>query len=267
MKLNAGLSIVLLFTALLTPAALLAQFQKITNLSHPEVVHAAVDRPGELYLIFRDSSITRYDTDGKVAQQGNMPFMPEIFDPHDGARLFAFDRHSGHYLYFTPSFTFAQSPTPPDSAFAIDPVFACSAGDRDMIILDAADRSIKKVDLKGHRVLFESIVSDSVADFSSLKLIREYQNFVFMLDPEKGILIFNMLGRLLRTIPGNDISYFNFLGEELYYPDGKSLRFFNLFTTESRVMELPYQARFALLTDERLYLVNPRKTEVFSLKP
>ncbi len=267
MQVNIRLSILLMIAALIAPVLANAQFEKITTLSHPEVLLAAVDRPGDLYIISRDSAITRYDLNGKLQQRGTMPFSPEIFDPHDGSRLFAFDIDTQHYLYFTPSFTFQERPTRPDSVFAIDPVFACASGDRDLIILDSTDRSLKKIDLKRQRLLFESILPDSTVNFSTLKSIREYQNFIFMLDSEKGILIFNMLGRLLKTIPAEGIAYFNFIGEELYYPQGESLRFFNLFSAETRAIELPHRARFALLTDERLYLVNETTTDVFSLKP
>lgn len=257
----------LLIAAVFVPTKATAQFEKIATLSHSSVHLAAVDRPGDLYVISHDSVISRYDLNGKLQQKGSMPLLPEIFDPHDGARLFAFDIQTRRYVYFTPSFTFQDPPSRPDSVFAIDPVFVCASGDRDLIILDSADRSLKKIDLKAQRLLFESVLPDSTIDFLTLKSIREYQNFIFMLDAEKGILIFNMLGRLLKTIPAKGIAYFSFLGEELYYPENNSLRFFNLFSTESRTVNLPYAARFALLTDERLYLVGDAKTDIFSVKP
>jgi hypothetical protein len=253
--------------ALIAPATLNAQFEKISSITHPAVAIAAVDRPGELYLVSRDSAILRYDINGKLQQKGSMPFLPEIFDPHDGARLFAFDFNTKQYLFFTPSFSFQTAPTRPDSAFAIDPAFACASGDRDLVIFDSADGSLKKIDLKQQRMLFESVLPDTAVNFKAITAIREYQNFIFVLDAEKGIRIFNMMGRLLKVIPGANIPYFNFLGEELYYPQGESLHFFNLFTTGSRIIALPHPARFALLTDERLYLVSDTSTGIFSFQP
>ena len=50
--------------------------------------------------------------------------------------------------------------------------------------------------------------------------MREYQGFLFLLHQEKGILIFNKMGKWIKTIERPQLKYFNFLGEELYYPEG-----------------------------------------------
>lgn len=256
-----------LLAALFSSVAANAQFTKIKSITHTGAILAGVDRPGELYLIAPDSTITRFDIDGKVQQTGSLPFLPEVFDPRDGSRLFAFDANTKQYIHFTPFFSFQNSPSRPDSAFALEPAFICSSGDHDMVILDAADRSLKKINLRSERLMFESIIPDSALDFNAIQTVREYQNFIFVLDREKGIRIFNMMGRPLRTIVGHDIAYFSFLGEELYYAQGASLKFFNLFTAETRTLELPHSARFALLTDERLFLVDEKSVDIFSLNP
>jgi len=244
------------------------QFEKLITFSVEKPVHyAAVDRPGELYLIFTDSTISRYDASGSLMASGQLPFKPDVFDPRDGSRLYAFNRKHAQYIFFAPFFSLQNPPLTLDSAFVIEPFLACSSGDRDMVIIDEADWSLKKVNLRNNRVLFESMLSDSSASLSKVNFIREYQNLLFMLQPDRGIMIFNMLGHHLRTIEAVGARHFNFLGEEVYYPRGKQLVLFDLFTAESRVIDLPYTADFALLTDERLYLVKDQKIDVFLVKP
>ena len=50
MQVNIRLSILLMIAALIAPVLANAQFEKITTLSHPEVLLAAVDRPGDLHF-------------------------------------------------------------------------------------------------------------------------------------------------------------------------------------------------------------------------
>ncbi len=244
------------------------RFEKLTNFTAEKPIHyAAIDRPGELYLIFGDSTISRYGTSGALMASGQLPFKPDVFDPRDGSRLYAFNRKQAQYIFFAPFFSLQNPPLTLDSAFVIEPFLACSSGDRDIVIIDEADWSLKKVNLRSNRLLFESMLSDSSASLSKVSFIREYQNLLFMLQPDRGIMIFNMLGHHLRTIDVVGARHFNFLGEEVYYPRGNRLILFDLFTAESRAIDLPYFADFALLTDERLYLVKGQNVDVFLVKP
>ncbi len=259
------LPVILILVMVAFPA--LAQFEKLTSFTiEKPVYYAAVDRPGELYLIFDDNSIARYGTSGSLMASGQLPFKPDVFDPRDGSRLFAFNRKHAQYIFFAPFFSLQNPPVTIDSAFVIDPFLACSSGDRDLLVIDEADWSLKKVNLRTNRLLFESMISDSSAAVPKVSFVREYQNLVFMLQPGKAIMIFNMLGHHLRTIDAAEARYFSFLGEEVYHLRGNRLSLFDLFTAESRVIDLPYAADFALLTDERLYLIKGKTVDVFSVK-
>ena len=96
---------------------------------------------------------------------------------------------------------------------------------------------------------------------------REYQNFVFLLDKKEGIKIYNGVGSLIKTIPQSGLSYFNFIGEELYYLKGNTIQLFDLFTAETREIKLPESAYFALITDERLFLVRHKAVDIYEYKP
>ncbi len=264
MRIRIGIILLLLATAF----SAFAQFEKLTSFTVGKPVYsAAVDRPGELYLVFDDNTIARHGTSGAVMASGQLPFKPDVFDPRDGSRLFAFNRKRAEYIFFAPFFSLQNPPVVLDSAFVIDPFLACSSGDRDLLIIDEADWSLKKVNLRANRLLFESMLSDSAASLSKVTFVREYQNLVFMLQPARGIMVFNMLGHHLRTIDAVGARYFNFLGEEVYHLRDRQLLLFDLFNAESRVIDLPYAADFALLTDERLYLIKGQSVDVFLVKP
>jgi hypothetical protein len=94
--------------------------------------------------------------------------------------------------------------------------------------------------------------------------MREYLNFLFVLD--NGIHVLNNLGKDIRKLEVNAAS-FNFLGEEIYYPSGNSLQLVDLYNTEQRTISLPHAAEFALLTDDRMILVQGKLIEFFEFVP
>jgi hypothetical protein len=251
----------------MTTSQSVAQFQKIKTVNlERTVTYAAVDRPGDLYLMSEDGTLEIYNDAGVRQKSGKLGFVPTTFDPRDGSRLFAADSRTNQFMFFSP-YDFDGEVQRVDSAFAISPVLTSSSGDHDLLTIDSADWSLKKVNLKTNRVLFETVLGEKISSLPELKSMREYQNFVFILDGSQGIYIFNMIGNLLKFLPAKGLIYLGFLGEELYYLQDEELVFFDLFTTETREVKIPYPADYAFLTDQRLYLIREKKLEVFSLKP
>jgi len=243
-------------------------FKKLKSVEVSDSVKfAAVDRPGELYLLTKRGHLQRFDRDGKLLSFYKNPPAPTLFDPRDGARLFAYFRQGQQYAYLNPSFETAST-FKIDSAFVIDPWLICASGDHNIWILDAADWSLKKIDVR-HGAVSTEVELASLAKESKENIIsmREYQGFLFLLDKKQGILIYSSLGNLIRAISIQGLQYFNFLGEELYYPTHDGLVFFNLFSTDTREIKMPAAAEFSLMTDERLFLIKGKTIEIFEVAP
>jgi hypothetical protein len=232
-----------------------------------EILFATIDRVGELYVITKKGQIQKFDVNGKLLSLYKNEPIPTLFEPRDGSRLFAYFRKERKIQYLNPSLEPSNSALI-DSAFVIDPWLACSSGDHNIWVLDAEDKSIKKISPRTSTVEVDVMIPDNLSrDFSNIKSIRDYQGFFFLLDEEKGIHIFNGMGRWIKTISVQALSYFNFLGEELYYPVGNGLTFVNLFSGEKREIPLKKPFTFALLSDERLFLVHTNSIDFFEFKP
>jgi hypothetical protein len=153
-----------------------------------------------------------------------------------------------------------------DPSFAVDPWLVCSSGDHNLWILDAADVSLKKANVHAGSLEVDNKIPDTlIQKAADITFMREYQNFLFLLHQTKGILIFNTMGRWIKTIECPQLQYFNFLGEELYYPEGNRLKFLNLFTAETRETSLNQPGDLVLLTDERMYTIEDTSVGFFSL--
>lgn len=242
------------------------QFTLQKSITTPSpVVSASVDRPGELYLLCRDGQILHTDQNGDIITQVTTP-LPDVFDPRDGARHFVFFRKNKTAGYISPALDMSQA-EPLEAAFAIQPEWVCASGDYNLIILDGADTTLKKIDVKKGLVLWEKPVASSLKKKLSILAMREYQNFIFIQDKTQGVLVFNALGKLIKTIPVKASSNFGFLGEEMYYRDGDRLLFFDLFKPEGRDMKLPCAQGQVLLTDQRIFCIQDNKVDYYTYAP
>lgn len=231
------------------------------------IVSAMIDRPGDLYIITKSGQLQKYDENGKMIVSLTWPQRPTLFDPRDGARLFAYFRDTQQYKYLNPSLDITRS-AGIDSAFAINPWLICPSGDTKLWVLDIADQSIKKIDPKESVVEVEVVIdSKFIPDASVITTMREYQGFLFLLHPAKGIYVFNGLGKYIKTIEAKNVNTFQFLGEELYYVKGKNIHLFNLFTADTRTIELTSINKFALLTDRRLFQLSDTSVIILDFTP
>ncbi len=240
-----------------------AQTRKIKTLEVSDTIrYAAVDRPGELYIVTTSGQLQKFDTDGKLVALHKDKPVPTLFDPRDGSWLFAFFRETRQYNFLNPSFEAVQAFSI-DSSFATEPWLACVSGDHNIWLFDAADWTLKKLNTTTGALSVEEAIETKSRQKSTYTFLREYQGFLFLLDVSEGILIFNSVGKHIRTIEVKNLSYFNFLGEELYYLQGDTLRFFDLFTTETREQKLATPGNFALITDERFFLIRKNIIEIY----
>lgn len=257
----------LLFFFLLINISSFAQKKIITINISDEILSASVDRVGELYVITKKAHIQKFDANGKLISFYRNGPAPSLFEPRDGSRLFAFFKTERKIQYLSPSFEI-QTSSLIDSAFVIDPWLVCSSGNHNIWVIDAADHTLKKIDPKTSAVPVDVKFPENFpSDLSVITSMREYQGFLFFLDKRKGIHIFNGMGRWIKTISIQDPMYFNFLGEELYYPEHNKLVFINLFSAERREMQVKQPFKIALLTDERLFLLQKTAIDFFEYKP
>ncbi len=242
--------------------------KKITTIQvSAEITHVTVDRAGELYIVMKSGEIQKFDINGKVLSTYSNRPVPTLFEPRDGSRLFAFFKNDRRIDYMSPSFE-TTTTYKIDSAFAIDPWLVCSSGDHHVWILDAADRTLKKIDPRSSSLLVDVELPATVLnDVSSIVTFREYQGFVFLLDKKKGIHIFNGMGKHIKTVSAPRLTYFNFLGEELYYPVNGKVAFLNLFSAETREILADESFKFILFTDERRFIIRGSTIDFFEYTP
>lgn len=243
-----------------------AQSKIVSIETEAEIVNAAVDRAGDFYIILKTGELQKFDKDGNKIGSFKNKEVPAIFDPTNALRLLLYNHHRQNYTWLSPDL--GEQPFQAlDPSVAIEPALLCPSGDLNLWVLDQSDMSLRRFNPKDLKILSEFSIRNEFPDKPSFSLMREYQNFLFLLDPATGIHIYNALGKPIKKIEVKGLATFNFLGEELYYlVDGK-IKFVDLFTAETRETTLDSPSKFVLLTDERMMRVYPGRVVIVDYQP
>lgn len=234
-----------------TPARKLKEFKT------PEVKYATVDRLGNYFFVLKNGCVNKYDaTSKRVAQLKGRQI--DLLEPWFHPSIFIFDRANKKTIRYGRHF---DNPVEIeiDASWAIEPYLATVRANNHIWILDKADFSLKHINpISGAMVSEFSIDTAQFARKPNFTQLREYQNLVFVLDENSGILIFSIIGNQIAHIKKAGIRNFNFVGEELYYPSGNTIIFFDLSTEATREVKVEGNNLFSLVTDERIILIDDK---------
>ncbi len=123
---------------------------------------------------------------------------------------------------------------------------------------DSSSLRLLRLSPQNGEVLFDWFLND-LDYYPEVIFLREFENFLFALDANKGILIFDFLGNLLMTIEQEAIQAIGFNKGECYFlsADGNQLNIISL-SDFSKVtsLRLPQNAKSVVYLGEKLYLLN-----------
>lgn len=258
--------LIVIISLIISSLPLLGQKKSIASVKLKKPVEQAfVDRAGDLYLQVSSGEFLKYDTNGLLIGTFNPDDSITVFEPRDGARSFTWSRSENWFSY---AYFGSVNKQKLGEEFAINPWLVISSGDTNLWILDSSDRSLKRINTTEHLVEVEVNLPDNLntpeSDFISM---REYQGFLFLLNQQTGIHVFNTMGKQVKAFPGKNIPYFNFLGEELYYPFEGKIQFYNLFDGTTRLEAKESNTRIELMTDSRIFKIFPDRLEIIAYHP
>jgi hypothetical protein len=225
--------------------------KKVKEIKVGKIESVAIDRLGDFFLVFKNGEIKKYDANGKVLASLKKDKIATLLEPWYHPKIFVYDQQGQQIAIYDRNF---QSPDirQLDPSIAIKPLLACPTNDNKLLVLDGADFSIKKVNPLNNEVTSEFYV-DSAKSKRNFTYMREYQNLIFLLDKNSGIVIYNNIGKKVNELK-TDANNFGFFGYQLYFLKEDKIVFFDLYT-EKIVLENISRGKFVLVSDERILLV------------
>lgn len=136
--------------------------------------------------------------------------------------------------------------------------------DNKIWIYDKLNFRLKKID-ENSEIILESENLSSLGFEINADYILHKNNWVYVNDPQQGVLVFDNYATYFKTIPIKGLSQFQVIDEQLIYYKDQQLQAFNLKTFEPAVIQMPFVDGISNLTIQknRLFTLTNRGIEVF----
>lgn len=142
----------------------------------------------------------------------------------------------------------------------------CASLDNNIWIFDEVDYRLKKIDDNLNIILQSEDLSILLNETIRPNFLIEKENFLYVNDPEVGILVFDLFGTYAKTIPIKGLKDFQKFQDKLIYFQGGQLVSYHLKTFEEEVIRTPIAENILniRLEQERLYILGKKQLDLYT---
>jgi hypothetical protein len=116
---------------------------------------------------------------------------------------------------------------------------SCSSRDNGIWLFDQQKFQLMKMDKNFQIIQQSAYINQILSKDIHFNYMLEYNNQLYVNDPETGIMIFDIYGAYYKTIPIKQLKSFQLAGDKIYYLLDGSLRSYHTKTLEEQSMQLP----------------------------
>ncbi|WP_439881454.1 hypothetical protein ACSX1A_20275 [Pontibacter sp. MBLB2868] len=226
------------------------------------------DRNGNIYFLGPNRNLLRLDPLGRPLGNYSPPTRGRIsgIDAWNPMKILLFYQDRQELLLLDRFLRPIVSTNLTDLNYQGTAKVASLASDDNFWLFDETNLTLSKLDLQLRKTTIETplnLILDK--ERFNVKLLREYQNMVYLLDAN-GIFVFDNLGNYKKKIPVAGLNFIGFLDNDIYYVKDNKLHFLNLYTSEKKIYWLPEQKQIisGIVSEGLLYLFTPKTAEVYS---
>ena len=147
-------------------------------------------------------------------------------------------------------------------------LLACTSNDNGFWLYDPQDFQLIRLD-KNLKITHKSAPINQIPGIELIpNFLIEYNNFVYLNYPEKGILVFDIYGTYFKTIPLPGLTSFQVIGDNLFYFSGNTLNSHHLITLEEtqNFMPLPDTGIISVrIEKQKLFLLSKNSLDIYSI--
>ncbi|MDD5569791.1 MAG: hypothetical protein PHD97_01390 [Bacteroidales bacterium] len=226
------------------------------------------DKLGNLY-VFGSDNIRGYDKNGKqTAIYSNINYGKiSLVDASNPQKIMVFYKDFSRIIFLDNTLSINGEGIDLASLGFEMTTISCTSANNDTWIYDSRNYQIIKLD-KNLGVLFNSGNLSQLLKINMNPNFFLFQNdFLFLNNPETGILIFNTFGTYLKTIPIKELQAFQVIGDNIYFCSKNKFKSYNIKTFEEKNFILPdTNSTKVRIEQNRLYLFNEKQIDIYSNK-
>lgn len=115
----------------------------------------------------------------------------------------------------------------------------CTSRDNGIWLFDQQKYQLIRMDNNFEIIQQSGFINQLIGQEIHPNFMLEYNNQLYMNEPEVGILVFDIFGNYYKTLPFKQIKSFQVAGDRLYYLLGNTIKSYHLKTLEEQEIILP----------------------------
>lgn len=226
----------------------------------------SVDKKSFIYVGDQMGNIRRFDIEGKAREVYSPRRVSEVntIEAWFTLRIFAFSEAYQEYILLDRFLNTERS-------YAIDPDqigyarAATLSSDDNIWFYDNTTFTLKKIDPRSGETLI-NLALDLQEEFKNLDIqsLKEYQNLIFALDPNRGLLVFDQLGIFRKLIPYPGLRFISHYQDYLVFIENGELVLYHIYEeNEERTVLPPGEWLFASKLDNKIILASEKTLAIY----
>jgi hypothetical protein len=225
------------------------------------------DRLGNLYVVSKTNQLYKYSPEGKLLSTLNYKYLGNItqVDATNPLEIYVFYKELNLVVFLDNNLAYRGEMNLTN--FGVGQAAAIARSyDNGLWVFDLADLQLKKMDKNGENLQVTGNVRQYITNTSMANFIYDDNERVFINDSLNGVLVFNVFGTYLKTLPIKGCKEVKVIDDELYYRQASQLKKYQLktFATTSYFMPDSIDVRDVSIEKERLYLLKAAEVNIYS---
>ncbi len=225
----------------------------------------SVDQLGNFYLVVKNN-IIKYDRDGKHINQYSNQRYGEIssIDATDPYKIVVF--YEDFRVIIILDNQLSENGSPLDMQFSDfdQPVLACRAYNTGVWMFDQLLYKLYRLTLS----LVEVQSTGNLTQILGYKLqpnfMMEYNNTLYVNNPESGILVFDQFGTYTKNISIKNLERFQVTEKAIFYIENEQIKKYSFKNLEIESLPLPESSIKSLSVDKnRLFIINGADLKIY----
>ena len=226
----------------------------------------STDKLGNLYAVVHEE-IFKYDANGKLLQKNSLKSLGNLFtlDVSNPMKILAFYKDYNKILFLDNMLANSGGNIDLSSIGFDQATLACTSHDNGIWLYNSLNFEIVRMDPN----LKISNQSGNLAQITGNAIkptaLFENNNRVYLCDTLSGVMVFDVFGTYIKTIPIKSIRDLQVENNNLYFIDQKGFGTFNNDLLQQKEIELPEKEIMQIrLQKNRVYMRLPEKIVIYS---
>lgn len=224
-----------------------------------------VDLTGNIY-VWDKNQIILYNSEGKLIRTFSRidKILVTYIDVQNPLRILLFSKDFQTIIFLDKTLSLKGDEISLTNLGYDNVSLACASSNNGFWIFDKTNNELVKFDSELNVVNRSNNLSVTLNKTLDPIFLCEQNNFVYLYDNERGLLVFDIYATYHKTIPLK-CSDFQLIGEFVFYYDQKVLKKYNHLTFEETRIELPDTNVFKIrINQQKLYIQRIDRIDVYS---